>query len=94
MQTSNHTILITGGTSGIGLELVRQFYRLGNNIVVASSNAKKLAELKSEFPKIEIISCDLGDSVSVRELIDYCLTEYKEINIIINNAVFNIIIHG
>lgn len=86
MQTSNNTILITGGTSGIGLELVRQFYGLGNNIVVASSNGKKLAELKSAFPKIEIISCDLGDSVSVRELIDYCLTEYKKMNIIINNA--------
>jgi len=86
MQTSHHTILITGGTSGIGLELVRQFYRLGNHILVASSNAKKLEQLKSEFPKIEIMSCDLSDRFSVRKLIDHCLTSYREIDMVINNA--------
>lgn len=86
MQTSNNTILITGGTSGIGLELVKQFYSLGNNIVVTSSNLKNLEQLKSEFPKIEITACDLNDGNSVRKLIDYCLSEYNEINVIINNA--------
>lgn len=86
MLLKNNVILITGGTSGIGLELVRQFYELENKLIVASSNQVNLTQLKVRFPKIEIIVCDLGDSLSVENLIKKCLTEYKNINIVINNA--------
>ena len=86
MLTNNNVILITGGTSGIGLELVRQFYKLENKIIVTSSNKNNLVKLKIQFPKIEIIVCDLGDNLSVRNLTDNCLVEHKDINIVINNA--------
>lgn len=86
MQVFDNTVLITGGTSGIGLELVKQFYECGNVIIVVSSNQERLEKLKSEFPKTEIITCDLGDPVSVRKLIDRCLADYQSINIVINNA--------
>ena len=86
MQTTNNTVLITGGTSGIGLELMKQFYMLGNYVIVTSSSQLNLKKLQSEFPKIEIVVCDLGDHVSVRKLIDKCLMDYKNINIVINNA--------
>ena len=86
MFTNNNIILITGGTSGIGLELVRQFYKLENKIIVTSSNKNNLVKLKIQFPKIEIIVCDLGDNLSVRNLTDNCLVEHKDINIVINNA--------
>ena len=86
MIRTGHTILITGGTSGIGLELVRQFYELENKLIVTSSNQDNLDKLKIKFPKISTLTCDLGDSFSVRKLIDICLVEYKDINIVINNA--------
>jgi uncharacterized oxidoreductase len=86
MYSNNNVILITGGTSGIGFELVRQFYELENKLIVTSSNPVNLARLKILFPKIEIIVCDLGDSLSVQSLIDKCLTEYMNLNIVINNA--------
>ena len=44
MFTNNNIILITGGTSGIGLELVRQFYKLENKIIVTSSNKNNLVK--------------------------------------------------
>jgi short-subunit dehydrogenase involved in D-alanine esterification of teichoic acids len=86
MQTDKNVILITGGTSGIGLELVRQFYDFENKLIVTSSNQDNLDKLKIKFPNISILTCDLGDSLSVRKLIDKCLAEYSDINIIINNA--------
>jgi uncharacterized oxidoreductase len=86
MQTNNNVILLTGGTSGIGLEMVRQFYELDNKLIVTSSNQEKLDKLKIQFPKIEILVCNLGENVSVRKLIDKCLVEYRDINIVINNA--------
>jgi short-subunit dehydrogenase involved in D-alanine esterification of teichoic acids len=86
MQANNNVILLTGGTSGIGLEMVKQFYELGNKLTVTSSNQSNLDSLKIEFPGIATLVCDLGDSLSVRHLIDKCLTEHSDINIIINNA--------
>ncbi|MEI7584025.1 SDR family NAD(P)-dependent oxidoreductase [Runella sp.] len=85
MRTTGNTILITGGTSGIGLELVGQFYELGNSLIVASSNEANLRNLKERFAGIETIQCDLADSQSVKNLVDTCLEKYPNINII-NNA--------
>lgn len=86
MQIRKNVILITGGTSGIGLELVRQFYTLGNKLIVTSGNQNNLDKLKASLPGILTLTCDLGNSVSVRKLIDKCLSEYSDINIVINNA--------
>jgi uncharacterized oxidoreductase len=86
MQSTNNTILITGGTSGIGLELVKRFYELNNNVIVTSSNSSNLDNLKNQFPNIKTIVCDLGDTNSVKQLINNCLANYPEINVLINNA--------
>lgn len=86
MKVNKNVILITGGTSGIGLELVNQLHTLGNKLIVASSNQENLSKLKEQFPSISTIVCDLGNPLSVKQLIETCLSEHKDINIIINNA--------
>ncbi len=86
MKLHDHTILITGGTSGIGLELLRQFYAHGNRIIVASRNSDKLNQLQTEFPRVITLVCDLADRKSVRKLLEHCLNTYPELNILINNA--------
>ena len=86
MNLSNNTILLTGGTSGIGLELLRKFYSLNNKIIVASSNPENLNNLRTEFPHVSTVVCDLGDTRSVKELLEHCLNTYPELNILINNA--------
>lgn len=86
MVTKGNVILITGGTSGIGLELVSQFYYLENKIIATSSNADRLALLKLKFPEIDTLVCDLANGDSVKSLIDKCLIEYQNINMVINNA--------
>jgi len=86
MKISKNVILITGGTSGIGFELVKQLYNFDNILIVTSSNQENLDKLKSLFPNIITLVCDLSDNISVRNLINKILNDYKEINIIINNA--------
>ncbi|MFY7900085.1 MAG: SDR family oxidoreductase [Chitinophagaceae bacterium] len=86
MITHNNVILITGGTAGIGLELVKQFYLLENKIIVASRNQTNLMELKKVFPALETLVCNLSDDASVKRLINTCIQEYSNINILINNA--------
>ena len=85
MKISNHTILITGGTSGIGLELVKKFYSQ-NSLVVVSKTDSNLKELKSNYPKIQILKCDLSDINQVKDLIKTCNKDFPKINILVNNA--------
>ena len=86
MQTNNNVILLTGGTSGIGLEMVRQFYARNNKLIVTSSNPVNLQLLQNQFPDISIIVCNLADNASVAQLIAKCVAEFSDINILINNA--------
>lgn len=65
---------------------MRQFYQLDNKIIVTSSNEKNLAGVKSQFSNIATIVCDLSNSYSVKQLIDKCQLNHKDINVIINNA--------
>lgn len=86
MELTNNTLLITGGTSGIGHEMVRRLYQLNNQIIVVSGNQNKLNDLNSQFPRIRTLLCDLSNALSVNKLVEKCLTEHNQINILINNA--------
>jgi uncharacterized oxidoreductase len=86
MKINKNVILITGGTSGIGLELVKQLYELDNKLIVTSSNNDNLVKLKFNFPNISIIKCDLGSPSDVRLLVETCQNDFKDINVLINNA--------
>jgi len=86
VQLSNNTILLTGGTSGIGLELLRQLYERNNQMLVTSRNETHLTKVQKEFPRITTLVCDLSDSNSVSQFIDKCLIRHRNVNVLINNA--------
>lgn len=50
MTFSGHTILITGGTSGIGLGFAKKFAELGNKVIIAARNEDRLNQILSENP--------------------------------------------
>lgn len=86
MQTTGNTILITGGTSGIGKELVRQFYHRGNTVIVVSATIANLKVAQKEFPEIVPLVCDMSDTNAVHKLVEQCMAEHRDINILVNNA--------
>lgn len=86
MNISGNTILLTGGTSGIGKALLTRLLDLQNKVVVSSSNPSNLARLQEQYPQIHTIPCDLGDAQALERLIDQVHFELKDINILINNA--------
>ena len=55
MELKNNTILITGGTSGIGLEFTTQLLNLGNTVIVTVRNQAKLDEIKKRYSKVFIL---------------------------------------
>ncbi len=86
MNISNNTVLITGGATGIGLELAKQFIAKGNTVIVCGRRENKLKEAKSLLPQLITKQCDISNIDHRRELYNFCLGQFPAINILVNNA--------
>jgi uncharacterized oxidoreductase len=86
MKLTDNTILITGGSSGIGLAFAERFLKLGNTVIVVGRNEVKLEEAKKSYPALITKSCDLTDEQSRINLIQWVTKEYPSLNVLVNNA--------
>lgn len=89
----NNTALITGASSGIGLELARVHAQKGGNLVLVARNTAKLDALKTELErtyKIQVytIGKDLSAINAPREVFDEVKNQNIQIDYLINNAGF------
>lgn len=84
MQLSNNTILITGGTSGIGLELGKSLKSFGNKVIMLGRNTTVLNELKTEG--FDTIRCDIANQEEVEHAVLTIQNNYSELNVLFNNA--------
>jgi uncharacterized oxidoreductase len=86
MELSNRTVLVTGGTSGIGLGIAEAFHRSKSKVIVCGRNKKKLSRVEEQFPDITAISCDLGDAGRRKNLAMDVLRRFPDLDILVNNA--------
>lgn len=86
MLNSPQTILITGGTSGIGLSLVRQLHQDGHNIITVARDTAKLEHLADQHPHLLCYPCDLASRQHVEELCSNIIEKHADISVVINNA--------
>lgn len=86
MKLSNNTILITGGTSGIGFTLATQLMALKNTVIVTGRDQSKLDETQRKIPGVHIIQSDVSDPDAIILLYKKVTKEFPELNIIVNNA--------
>ena len=78
-------VLITGASSGIGLDMARYLATKKFELILVSRNKEKLEKIQEELPtKVTIIVADLSNEQKVKEL--YVLAKKENIDIIINNA--------
>ncbi len=87
MQLKNSTILITGGTSGIGLEFVKQLSEQGAaDIIITGRDVSKLETAKKQYPKVHIFQSDVSKTEDIEKLYQNVTTQFPALNIVINNA--------
>ena len=86
MQTTGNTVLLTGGSSGIGLALARKFLGLGNTVIVTGRDNAKLAAVKQELPAVELFCGDLTKDETLADLVLFVEQRHPKLNILINNA--------
>lgn len=85
MHMTNNTILITGGTSGIGYELARQLCEK-NTVIITGRNSEKLEKVKKELKNIHIFKSDVADPQEITALYEMVSKSFPHLNILINNA--------
>ena len=83
MAIENQTILITGGTSGIGRGLALELSK-GNRVIVTGRNKERLVRAESEG--MVAMYCDLNDKASIEHLVLEIEQSYPGLNTLINNA--------
>lgn len=86
MKLEKRTILITGGTSGIGLELARQLRQRGNTVIVTGRDQGRLDAVRQTVPGIFTYRSDVADEKDIRALYEQLTTSFPELDVLINNA--------
>jgi uncharacterized oxidoreductase len=86
MKQSNNTVLITGGSSGIGLALAKKFLDNHNTVIITGRNLSKLEKVKTEIPKINIFQSDVTKEADVKQLADDIQEKFGGLDVLINNA--------
>jgi uncharacterized oxidoreductase len=82
VNTTHNTVLITGGTSGIGFALAQRFLHQGNDVIVTGTNIQKAEAVKHQFPAMTVELADMRD----RQTLEKLVYRYPDINILVNNA--------
>jgi uncharacterized oxidoreductase len=86
MKLHQRTILITGGTSGIGLELARQLLSLGNTVIVSGRDQAKINSTRRTLPGIHVLQSDVSDPLAVADLHQDVLAKFPSLDVLVNNA--------
>ncbi|WP_405547110.1 SDR family oxidoreductase [Streptomyces phaeochromogenes] len=86
MKMTGNTILITGGTSGIGLGLALRLHAAGNKVIVAGRRKELLDRITSEHPGIEALVLDIADPASIARAAESVATSHPQLNVLVNNA--------
>jgi len=86
MKLQGNTILITGGSAGIGLALAKQFASLDNTVIITGRNADKLEAARQGTPGLEIIQSDATDAGAVQALASEVAERFPAMNVLVNNA--------
>lgn len=90
-NTTNKVVIVTGGSRGIGAQIVRDLAKLGYTVILNYNKSKECAktiqdELKQQGFYVDIFKADVSKKEEAEDLVKFTLNKYGKIDILINNA--------
>ena len=86
MKLSGRTVLVTGGSSGIGLGIAEAFHKRGSRVIVCGRDRGRLSAMEEKFPGITALPCDVGDGLQRENLAAEVMRRFPDLDILVNNA--------
>lgn len=86
MDINNNTILITGGSAGIGFEIAKAFTAAGNQVIITGRDQKRLDEALLQLPGAIGFKGDISNEQDTEALVSSLLKDFPTLNIVVNNA--------
>lgn len=86
MKTTNNTVLITGGSMGIGFEIAQQLSEKGNHVIITGRDKNRLEAAAAKLNNVTAIAYDVTDAAQTTQLATRLADEFPQLNILINNA--------
>ena len=86
MKLTGRTILITGGSAGIGLAFAVKFLELGNEVIVTGRRQGVLDQVKAKHPKLHTIQSDVADPAQIAALAARVKSDFPKLDVLMNNA--------
>src|SRR5947199_2713188 len=91
MKLTGRTILIIGGSAGIGLSFALKFVELGNEVIVTGRRQAVLDDVKAQYPKLHTIQSDVANLAQIAALAARVKADFPKLDVLMNNA--GIMIH-
>lgn len=85
-MNKQQTILITGGSAGIGFEMARLFSEQGHRVIITGRNEARLQEAAAKLNNVIPFVCDVTLESDVNELVKKINADYSNLSLLINNA--------
>src|SRR5258708_6475381 len=86
MNLAGRTVLITGGSAGIGLAFALKFLELGNEVIVTGRRQAVLDEVKAKYPQLRTIQSDVAYPSQIAALAARVKTDFPRLDVLMNNA--------
>ncbi len=87
--TRPRTVLITGGSSGIGLGVAEAYLARGANVVLNARDEAKLLQVARRLghaDRVAVVAGDIGDRETGKRMVDVALERFGGVDVLVNNA--------
>ena len=83
MKLENRTILITGGSSGMGLALAKRLLERRNVVIITGRSQEKVESAKRALPAVHTFKSDVGDPTAIPVLYDQVVEKFPALDTLI-----------
>jgi uncharacterized oxidoreductase len=86
MKNTTNTVLITGGSAGIGFAIAKLLTEKNNHVIIVGRNADRLEKAAAGLKNATPVVADISNAEDVEKLVAKLNVEFPALNIVINNA--------